>query len=160
MASTFEDWAAAYPSLSNLNFGRNSIAGGSDLYSGFSGLGRPTGMQDLPATDFGASGAGIATPGPVAGANNGLGLGMNLNTAQLGLGGLQTLGGLWSAFQNNSLAKKQFNFSRDFANTNLNNSIQSYNTSLADRARARAAVEGQTDAERDRYINDNRLSRS
>ncbi|UZV39848.1 hypothetical protein [Xanthomonas virus PB119] len=152
MATTFEDWQSAYPALSNLNFGKNSLTGGSDLFSGFNGLGQPAGMQSLPANN----GTGLAP----STAGTGMGLGWNMNTAQLGLGALQTVGGLYNAFQGNKLARQQFNFTRDFANTNLNNSIQSYNTQLADRARSRAAVEGQSDAERDQYINDNRLSRS
>ncbi|QYW01835.1 hypothetical protein PP761_gp60 [Stenotrophomonas phage Paxi] len=157
MATTFEDWQSSYPALANLNFGKNSLLGGTDIFSGFNGLGQPTGMQGLPTNN----GTGFV-PNQVgmAGAGNPSGFGLNMNTAQFGLGALQTLGGLWGAFNANRLARDQFNFTRDFANTNLNNSIQSYNTQLADRARARAAVEGQTDAQRDQYIADNRLSRS
>lgn len=159
MATTFESWQSAYPSLANLDFGKNSLMGGVDLYSGSTGLGQPTGMQALPATDYGAGGAGINTLAGAGGAGD-TGFGWNMGTAQVGLSALQSLGGLWNAFQSNKLAKDQFRFTKEFANTNLNNSIQSYNTQLADRARARAAVEGQTDAQRDQYINDNRLSRS
>ena len=44
-------------------------------------------------------------------------------------------------------------------NTNLNNSIQSYNTSLEDRARARGVMEGQSDEQVQSYIDKNKLSR-
>lgn len=155
MATTFEDWQSAYPALANLNFGKNSFTGGTDLFSGFSGLGQPAGMQGLPANN----GTGFVA-NQMGGAANPSGFGLNMNTAQFGLGALQTLGGLYGALQSNKLARDQFNFTRDFANTNLNNSIQSYNTQLADRARARAVVEGQSDADRDRYVADNSLSRS
>lgn len=158
MASTFENWQAAYPSLANLNFGKNSITGGTDLFSGFSGLGQPTGMEALPATG-GGNGTGFVAPDLGAGGGGGSGLGWNMNTAQLGLGALQSLGGLFNAFQSNKLARDQFRFTRDFANTNLNNSIQTYNTQLSDRANARAKVQGDSDAERDAYIAENRLSR-
>lgn len=155
MATTFEDWQSAYPALANLNFGKNSLTGGTDLFSGFNGLGQPAGMQGLPTNN----GTGFV-PTTVGDQGAGSGFGMNLDTAQFGLGALRTLGGLYGAFQSNRLARDQFNFTKDFANTNLNNSIQSYNTQLADRARARAVVEGQSDAQRDQYIADNRLTRS
>lgn len=158
MATTFEDWQAAYPSLANLNFGKNSMVGGADLY-GLSALNQPSGMQSLPATDYSAGGAGFATNGNVSGvAGAGNGLGWNLNTAQLGLGALQSLAGLYQGFQANKLARDQFRFTKDFATTNLNNSVQSYNTALADRANARAKVQGDSEAERDAYIASNRLS--
>ncbi|AVO23153.1 hypothetical protein RIVERRIDER_72 [Xanthomonas phage RiverRider] len=167
MATTLQDWQSSYPALANLNFGTNSITGGTDIFSGSYGLGRPTGMADLPATNYGANGAGFVPAQGGAGVAGiggmgagGSGLGWNMNTLQLGLGGLQTLGGLYGAFQANKLARDQFNFSKSFANTNLNNSMQTYNTALADRARSRAVVEGQSDAERDQYVDQNRLTRS
>lgn len=87
------------------------------------------------------------------------GLGPNVDTLKLGLGGLQTVGNLWAAFQAQNLAKKQFNFTKDITNTNLANQIQSYNTSLADRSRSRAAVEGQSQSEAQAYIDQNSLKR-
>ena len=108
----------------------------------------PTGMTGLPAAGGGSSGwFGID------------GLGKNIDTLKLGLGGLQTIGNLWAAFQAQNLAKKQFNFTKDITNTNLANQIQSYNTSLADRARSRAAVEGQSAAQSQAYIDQNSLKR-
>lgn len=153
MASTYEDWQSGYPSLANLNFGKNSLTGGADLYSGFNGLGRPSGMADLPATNFG--GGNAVQPG----GGSGGGFNWNMDMMENILGGLQTAGGLYNAFQGNRLARDQFRFSKEFANTNLNNSMQTYNTQLEDRARSRAVVEGQSDAERDAYIAANRLSR-
>lgn len=73
-----------------------------------------------------------------------------------GFAGVETIGKLWSAFQMNKMAKQQFNFSRDMANTNLANQITAFNTALADRARSRAVYEGQSDAERDAYIEANK----
>ena len=77
----------------------------------------------------------------------------------LGLKGLQTIAAIWNANKQFKLANKQFNMQKDFANANLNNTIQSYNTRLADRARSRGFVEGQSQQEIDDYINKNRLSR-
>ena len=47
----------------------------------------------------------------------------------------------------------------EFANDKLNTTIQSYNTRLADRARSRGFVEGQSQEQIDDYINKNRMSR-
>ncbi len=89
----------------------------------------------------------------------GNGLGLNLATGQLALSAAGTIGNLLMANQQNKLAKKQFAFQKEFANTNLSNQIKSYNTALEDRARSRAVVEGQTDAQRDSYIDRNRATR-
>lgn len=83
--------------------------------------------------------------------------GWNANTLSFGMQGLQGLGNLWGAWQANKLARDQLNFTKDFANRNLANQTQAYNTALEDRGRARAAVEGQTSAEAQAYIDRNRL---
>lgn len=82
-----------------------------------------------------------------------------MDKANLALGGLQTIGNLWAAFQAQKLAKKQFRFTKDITETNLANQIKSYNTTLQDRARSRAAVEGQSAAQMQSYIDANSLSR-
>lgn len=86
-------------------------------------------------------------------------LGWNAPTLKMGLSGIGTLGNLWGAWQSNRLARDQLNFIKNVTNTNLNNQIQSYNTALEDRARARGAMEGQTTAETQAYIDKNRLNR-
>lgn len=97
---------------------------------------------------------------PIAGGGaGGFQLGLNVPTLQMGLSGLNSLGNIWGAFQAQGLARDQLNFTRNVTNANLNNSIQSYNTALADRARARGAAEGQTQEEINNYVASNRLSR-
>jgi hypothetical protein len=88
------------------------------------------------------------------------GLGFNLDTANLALGGLQSLGNLWQAWEANKLAKEQFKFQKGFSQTNLANSIQSYNTTLEDRTRSRAFTEGQSPEQAQMYIDKNRLPAS
>ncbi len=88
------------------------------------------------------------------------GFGFNIPTLQLGFGALNSLGGLYAGLENLNLAKKQFRFTKDYANQNLTNQISSYNTALEDRARSRAAVEGQSQAESDAYIEKNRLRKT
>lgn len=75
------------------------------------------------------------------------------------ISGIGTLGNLWGSSRALGLARDQFNFQKDFANTNLTNQIKSYNTALEDRARTRAAVEGQSQDSAQSYIDRNRLSR-
>lgn len=84
-------------------------------------------------------------------------LGANIPTFQLGLSGINTLGNLYGAFQANNLAKSQFNYAKKITNTNLTNSIKSYNTTLSDRANARASVEGWSDQQTQDYVNKNKL---
>lgn len=96
------------------------------------------------------------TPNNVGG--GGLFSGMNgMDKGRLALGGLQTLGSLYMAFQANKLAKKQFQFQKEFSNQNLANSIQSYNTALEDRIRSRAHTEGRDTGYADAYLSKNKL---
>ena len=74
--------------------------------------------------------------------------------------GIGAIGGLWGAIQQNKIAKQQLALSREAYNTNMNNTIQSYNTQLADRIRARYIMEGRSEAEMQEYIEKNSLSRS
>lgn len=83
-----------------------------------------------------------------------------MDKAQFALSGLQTLGNLWGAFQAQKLAKKQFAFTKDFAEANLANQIKSYNTAIADRARSRGVMEGQSPDQVSNYISANSLYRN
>jgi hypothetical protein len=86
-----------------------------------------------------------------------VGLGANMGTLQLGIGGVQAGMNIWNSMQAQDLAKKTFAFNRDIANTNLNNSIRSYNTALEDRAASREAyTSGRFD---DSYVERNRARR-
>lgn len=87
------------------------------------------------------------------------GLGMNMGTAKLGLEGINSIGNLWNAFQAQKLANKQFEYTKNVTDTNLINSIKSYNTTLEDRINSRAKVQGMSSAESQAYIDKNRLSR-
>jgi len=133
---------------SDFNFG---IIPNIDTLSGV-GVSNPVGSYLRAAGPSGAIGANkSAVPGMSGG------LGFNLDTAQLALGGLQTIGSLWQAWEANKLAKESFKFQKDFANTNLANSIQSYNTTLDDRIRSRGFTEGQSADQIQGYLDKNRL---
>lgn len=87
------------------------------------------------------------------------GLGKNIDTLKLGASGLQTLAGLWGALKAADVAKKQLSFTKAATNANLANQTQSYNTSIADRARARGAFEGQSQSQVADYISQNSLAK-
>ena len=109
---------------------------------------------------------GITVPGvgqhvapQVGGINNNLStpLGMNLGTGQLVLGGIGSIGNLWSSWQAQKLAKEQFNYQKGITDTNLANQIQSYNTALSDRINARGFVQGDSQSTIDQYIEENSM---
>ena len=105
--------------------------------------------------------AASITPPANLGGNLGpaTGLGFNIGTGQLALGGLQTLGNLWTAWNATNLANKQFDFQKDVTNTNLNNSIKSYNTNLEDKINSRFFTEGKSMAAALDFINAHKLTR-
>lgn len=72
--------------------------------------------------------------------------------------GLSAIGGLWGAIQQNKIAKQQLALSREAYNTNMNNTIKTYNTALEDRIRARYTMEGRAD-QADAYIDEHKLTR-
>ncbi len=82
-------------------------------------------------------GAPTFDPNPMSNQQGGSDLGWNMGTLNTGFKGLATLGNLWGAYQGNKLARKQLALSTDAYNTNLTNSIKSYNTQLEDRIRGR-----------------------
>ncbi len=73
--------------------------------------------------------------------------------------GLMALNNIINSSKQYRLAKDQFNFTRDTTNTNLNNQIKTYNTSLEDRINSRAAVQGNDSGYVSDYLNKNRLTR-
>ena len=91
--------------------------------------------------------------------NNNNTLGFNIPTLQLGLGALNALAGMYNSWNMNKLAKQQFNLQKDVLNTNLNNQIKSYNNSLADQLRSRAATETGDVNAYDSLIEERKLTR-
>lgn len=91
--------------------------------------------------------------------NDNTALGFNIPTLQLGLGALNSLAGMYNSWNMNKLAKQQFNLQKDVLNTNLNNQIKSYNNSLADQLRSRAAMETGDANAYDSLIEERKLTR-
>ena len=155
----------AYPNLSN-----DYLQGNSPIYGMSSAGVTPqslnfTGTQStqIPMNQFNgqmdqASGwlNNLNSPG----ASSGLNFGMNIPTAQLALGGLNTAANLWGGLQAQKLARDQFNFTKNMATTNLANQTQSYNTALSDKINARAKTQGMSSQEAQAYLDKNRLPNS
>lgn len=76
---------------------------------------------------------------------------------KFGLGALQTGMGIYSGLKQLGLAQDQFNFTKNAFNTNLANSIKSYNNALEDRARSRYAYMTGNASNADNYINQHKL---
>lgn len=89
----------------------------------------------------------------------GAGFGWNIGTGLTAIGGLSALSNIWGANKAQQLASDQFKFTKDVTNTNLNNQIKSYNTSLADRLTARGVTQGDSAATTQAEIDKNRLTR-
>lgn len=130
------------------------------------GASNPTGAYLQGAASGYQAPQGITGPGvgqqvapQVSGINNNLStpLGMNLGTGQLVLGGIGTIGNLWSAWQTQKLAKEQFNYQKGITDTNLANQIQSYNTALSDRINSRGFTQGDSQSTIDQYIEENSM---
>lgn len=85
------------------------------------------------------------------------GLGFNVGTGQLLLGGLGTLGSLWTAWNATDLAKKQFDFQKKMSTANYMNQMQTYNTNLEDKIRARYAMENKAPDQASAYITSHQL---
>lgn len=159
MAFSIDDILKSLSSYSGLG-----SSGAAALSSGAQSYAAPSGDWSANSSTFGSDVGNSLTEGVTPSYNGGdgglgSGFGMNIGTGQLALGGLQSLAGIYNAFQTNKLANKQFKFTKDVTNTNLNNSIKSYNTALSDRANSRYFTQNQSQAEADKYIAANQLSR-
>lgn len=116
------------------------------------------GVSDSFTPQMAGAGGQVTTPGMAGG----------MTTPQLTgwqkfgyvMDGIGAIGGLWGAIQQNKIAKQQLALSRDAFETNMRNSIQTYNTTLEDRIRARYAMEGRGSGEADAYLDENRLRRN
>lgn len=75
------------------------------------------------------------------------------------LGIVQTLGSLWSSFQQHKIAKEQLKLARESWEANLGNQTQTYNTALEDRIRTRHHFEGHANHEQmsDQYLAEHKL---
>lgn len=115
---------------------RALTSGGDYQGNGVTSFGAPT--PSGPVTSGGMSNFGATAPVTS-------GFGMNAGTLGAGLQGLQSLNSLFQGNKAFGLARDQFKLQKELTNTNLNNSIKSYNTTLEDRLRSRGVAEG-TDA--------------
>jgi hypothetical protein len=135
-----DDWKTP----AGLQFG-NPAGQGMGVAGGmFGGTGVPTGAAGAALTQT----PQINIPGQTGVGMGGIfgGIGANVDTAKLALGGLATVGQLYGAYQAQKLAKAQFDYTRQVTDRNLANQTQSYNTALDDRIESRAATQGNMSA--------------
>ena len=138
-----------YPSQANYGFASPNVNYGftttsPQSFTG-SGLRMPTMSSAGNSGSWGlnpqSSGQGMQYGGQTASPNlnltQGNGFGFNMPTLQLGLQGLNAISGLYFGSKAMGMAKDQFNFSKQMAQTNLRNQVNAYNTSLEDRLRTR-----------------------
>lgn len=85
--------------------------------------------------------------------------GRNMDNGNIGdiAGMIGGFGQIWSGIQANNIAKETLSFQKSAFDTNLANQIQSYNTELGDRIKARYAQEGRPRGDAREYIQKNRL---
>ena len=122
----------------------------------------PSGQSGLFNPSLGNGGNAFTSSIGANGSNSGLfgiqGLGANLPSLQLGMQGIGQLASLYTGLKALGLAQDQYNTQKQFAQKNLANSVQSYNTALTDKATARGVAEGQSNDQVQSYINANKLS--
>jgi hypothetical protein len=148
----------------NFNFGQqptmfDTPSSSFDL-GGSGSWGGASSASDLDPSSFGMTAQNSQGLGDLMGGQSmfdRLGLGMNVGTLNMGLDGLKSIAGLYMGMKQLGLAKKQLGFMRNSANANLANSTQSYNTTLADREKARGVVEGLTPDQVNAYVAQNSL---
>ena len=141
-----------------------SLSGQLGSYSGPSWLPATSGQGDMSAigSTLGSGGSGGGFMNSLMsffGNRDGNMQGMGMNYLGAGIQGLGAIGGLMQNRKAMKLAKDQFKFAKNFANTNLNNQIKSYNTALEDRANARAIMENRDQSSAQAYIDKHKLSR-
>lgn len=135
---------------------QNQLAG---LFgNGATAYAAPDPMAGMTATGGLSGNNAVQTFGTPA-ATAGSGFGMNLGTLGAGIQGLNALSGLIQGNKAYGLAKDQFKFQKNLANTNLNNSIKSYNTALEDRLTARGKMQGDDPILTQEQIDRNKLTR-
>ena len=85
--------------------------------------------------------------------------GFNMNTGNQIMGGLNSLGQMYGAWQGLKLAKDQWKTQKSVLKTNMMNQIQSYNNSLKDRLDTRAHMEGRDQASADSQYEERKARR-
>lgn len=143
-----------------------SLSGQLGSYNGpawippISGQGNMSTIGSTLGSGLGNSGGGFMNSlKSFFGNNDGNMQGMGMNYLGAGIQGLGAIGGLIQSNKAMKMAKDQFKFAKEFANTNLNNQIKSYNTALEDRANARAVMENRDQSSAQAYIDKHKLSR-
>jgi hypothetical protein len=141
--SVSPEWSGI-PASALAGLGGGMGAGGRGLGLGTRPLQRPTGLGNTEPEK--TNKPGIWGPD-----------GFNLNSIKSIADIIGGFMGLSQVKKANQLARESFNFQKDAYNTNLANSIKSYNMALEGRTNARYRMEGRPQDEAEAYITKNRL---
>lgn len=147
--------AIAPVNSSSINFGAGAFSneGVSSILRSF-GVGESIpGGSEIPGVSVGGAlrDAGIGGVAPKSK------LSQYLGDFGSGVSILGDLASIYLGFQANKLAKRELNTQVGFANANLENTVKSYNTRLADIRRARGHTEGASSADVEAGITANSL---
>jgi spore coat protein CotH len=127
---------------------------------GYNVLGSTPGIMSGTMADPGsfASAGGVGSMATAGGGLGGAAGGMGaMGAVGAGISAIQSLASMWMGFKQMKMAQKQFKFEKKMANQNLINQMKTYNTALADRARSRGVMEGQSPDQVADYIRSNSL---
>ena len=123
--------------------------------AGVTGVTAPSPMAGIPAV------AGAAVD-PAKGGfwgntfGNGEG-GLDLDKLGTAFDGLKSIFGIWGGMKQLGMAKDAYEFEKKSYQENVANQKKTYNSTLEDRQRARAAFAGESDASVDEYVKKHRL---
>jgi hypothetical protein len=129
--------------------GNMSAAGYGGTLGNLQGFGQPAQGQGQFNLATAGQGVGVDTSGGGGGFGDWLKGDGNLSTT---FQGIQALSGAYLGFQQLKQAKDALHFQKQAYNTNLTNSVQSYNTSLADRINGRTSAHDGKAAEVATYL--------
>lgn len=143
---------------SNGSYGLNFGNMGADGAGSISFNGAAPRSSALPSAALSSQGLGNSTPTVDAQDKQGW-FNRNMENGNIAdvAGILQGLGTLWGGFQQNKIARDSLNFQKSAYNTNLANSIKSYNLALTDRMTARGTQNESSSAAVQEQIAANRL---
>ena len=85
--------------------------------------------------------------------------GLNFNTMNSVMGGLNAAMNLWGGYQSNKLARDQWNTQKAVLNTNMMNQISSYNAALEDRLNYRKQMGGISEETADRMYEERKAKK-
>lgn len=121
--------------------------------AGVQGVTAPSPMAAMPAVGGAAGGQG-GWLGNTFGNGEG---GLDLDKLGTAFDGLKSIFGIWGGMKQLGMARDAYDFEKKSYQENVANQKKTYNSTLEDRQRARAAFAGESDASVDEYVKKHKL---